>query len=201
VPTAQIHVDLETLGIRATSQILSIGAVLGDDTQFYREVDAYSYDPKDFTIDDSTLAWWESQGGFIPSIELTTPMQAISDFARWVSDIAESHDAIEIWANSPSFDCAILHHHFKTFTINAPWQFWQERDVRTIKAAGRALNLRLKEKKNPHNALKDAQNQKYLVDQFYATIGDYVDTVRDLRLQGKLDEQEIRVELHSPDGV
>lgn len=197
---AQIHVDLETLGVRHTSQILSIGAVHGANT-FYREIDAYQYNPNEFTEDASTLEWWVKQGGFIPTQDLVSPMQAVSSFAQWVLAIREQHNDIEVWANSPTFDCAILRHHFKIFSLSCPWEFWSERDVRTVKGVAKALNMNITAPKNPHNALKDAKNQQAMVASFYETVADYITTIRELRLQGKLNEQEICMELHSPDGV
>lgn len=197
---AQIHVDLETLGVKHTSQILSIGAVHGTDT-FYREVDTSQYVSEDFTTCDSTLKWWDSRGGFTPSQDLVSPADAVAYFCKWVARIMDEHEDVEIWANSPSFDCAILRHHLAKTHLSCPWAFWQERDVRTIKNAAKALGVAIRTKKNPHNALKDAQNQQMLVRSFYTTVGESIGMIRNLRLQGKLDEQEIRVELHSADRV
>lgn len=197
---AQIHLDLETLGVKHTSQILSIGAVHGTDT-FYREIDAYQYNPDDFTMCDSTIKWWTERGGFIPSQDLVSPADAVAYFCKWVARIMDTHEDVEIWANSPTFDCAILRYHMSKLHLSCPWNFWQERDVRTIKNAAKALGVALRTKKNPHNALKDAQNQQMLVRSFYLTVGESVGLIRDLKLQGKLNEQEIRVELHGPDGI
>lgn len=197
---AQIHLDLETLGVKHTSQILSIGAVHGTDI-FYREIDAYQYNPDDFTMCDSTIKWWTARGGFIPSQDLESPANAIAQFAGWVADITDSDPDTEIWANSPTFDCAILRYHMSKLHISCPWNFWQERDVRTIKNAAKALGIPLRGAPNPHNALKDARNQAELVHSFYFTVGESVGLIRDLKLQGKLNEQEIRVELHGTDGI
>jgi len=200
MPPVQIHIDLETLGIRATSQILSIGACCNDN-HFYREIDLSHYDDN-FTTDESTAKWWHDRGGFQPTVESVSPHKALTALGHWITDQLErGQDEFEVWANSPSFDCAILRHHYSQYSLFCPWAFWQERDVRTIKNAARTLRIPLNTKPNPHNALQDALNQQALVNRFYSAVAGYVDTARQSQLAGGSDGKEIRMELHSPDRV
>ena len=64
---------------------------------------------------------------------LNNPMKL--SFALYnLGDWMESCDAMncQIWANSPSFDCVILKNAFNACGINLPWNYWNERDCRTL---------------------------------------------------------------------
>jgi hypothetical protein len=177
----QIHLDLETLDTAHTAQILSIGACYGAKT-FYAEVDTKQYDPVKFTFSQATNDWWKKQGGFKPSVETQTPYEAVFMLATWIEDIqANVKDPLEIWANAPSFDCAILKYHFTYMNIECPWRFFMERDVRTVKALATQMHLNIRTFKNPHNALQDAMNQQKYVDSVYMTLADQLHSKRDMK--------------------
>lgn len=184
----QLHFDLETMDTRHSARILSIGAALGTET-FYEEVDQSSYGTAElaFTTSNETAAWWDEQGGFQPTKEAITCGQMTHKFALWVHEVTGELETFEVWANSPSFDCKMMFHHFKFFSIANPWQFWQERDVRTIKALYRSLNLNIANYKNPHHALIDAQNQQKMVDSVYMTLGGMCEQVNNLSDNRPLD--------------
>lgn len=178
----QLHIDLETMGVRPSSQILSIGAVFGDD-EFYVELDTswYASRPADFTVDTSTQEWWMRRGGFTPTQDsLVSPMEACTTFARWVTDVTAKVSDFTVWANSPSFDCNILNHHFRTYLINQPWKFYQERDVRTIKRLSEEMRLHVRIPENPHNALQDAKNQRSVVSSVYQTLAADLERARSI---------------------
>ena len=181
----QCHVDLETLDTRETSRILSIGAVFNDE-KFYVEIDQSLY-PTDspFTESKSTKEWWASQGGFHPTLEtLTSPYEATMKFHRWLSNQTQQLSDWEIWANSPSFDCAMLRYHMQFFNTRPCWNFWQERDVRTAKAIAKAMKLPIRSPQNPHHALQDAANQRVYVEQVYNILAQSVQTAREANYHG-----------------
>ena len=72
-PGNQVMIDLETLGTKPNSVMLTIGALRfnpwGDDSEkqltemdtFYRRVEVESYEGLDHNIDDATLEWWGNQ--------------------------------------------------------------------------------------------------------------------------------------------
>ena len=167
----QIHFDLETLDTAHTAQILSIGAVWGAKT-FYVEIDTTLYDATRFTYSAETTLWWRKQGGFKPSVELRQPYEAILMFAEWILEVQGDKPPMEIWANSPAFDCAIMKYHFSYMDIEQPWKFFMERDVRTAKALATTMRLNIRTFKNPHNALQDALNQQKYVDSVYMTLAE-----------------------------
>lgn len=159
----QVHVDLETLDIESTAKVLSIGAVFLED-RFYCEISQGDYPEATFTESKSTRDWWDKQGGFIPTVEALTPEQAIRSFVVWFNLVTEDLDDVQVWANSPSFDCAILAVHCQFYNVRLPWRYYQEQDVRTMKRLADSLKLGIKMSKNDHNALRDAQNQRNFVE-------------------------------------
>ena len=177
----QIHLDLETLDTAHTAQILSIGACYGAKT-FYVEVNTNEYNPVHFTFSQATTEWWQKKGGFKASVELRTPYEALVRLALWIEDIQSNvKEPLEIWANSPSFDCAILKYHFAYMNIECPWPFYMERDVRTVKALATQMHLNIRTFKNPHNALEDALNQQKYVDSVYMTLVDQLHSNRAMK--------------------
>jgi len=176
----QVHIDLETLDTKHTAKILSIGAVCGQE-QFYTEIALDHYpETGHFTISDSTVKWWDEQGGFQPSTVPQSPHEAVTSFVRWFDRQDIDSKKLEVWANSPSFDCAILHNHFNYYSVNHPWRFYHERDVRTIKSLATAMRLNIRPYKNPHNALEDAKNQQRFVNSVYQTLAQQCQTANEL---------------------
>lgn len=196
----QLHVDLETLDTEHTAKILSIGAVMGTET-FYCEVAQGEYPDMIFTESKETREWWDGQGGFTPSVEADSPSQCIHSFAVFCGRVMANENDVEVWANSPSFDCDILAHHFKYYGINQPWKFYQEQDVRTIKRLARRLKLGVDMKANDHNALRDAQNQQRFVDRVTMKLANLCDVARThLESSYELDEMEREFGQGTPDG-
>jgi len=168
----QIHIDLETMDTKPSARILSIGAICGT-REFYAEIDQSLYDDR-FTESKGTKDWWAGQGGFIPTVTPQSPFEAVSALSTFISsvrnDVVSPVNNLEVWANSPSFDCTILSYHYHVFSIGQPWKFYEERDVRTVKAFATQMRLHLRPYKNPHHALEDARNQQMMVDSFYMTM-------------------------------
>lgn len=190
----QVHVDLETMDTEHTAKVLSIGAVCGTET-FYCEIAQGEYPEIVFTESKETREWWDRQGGFVPTVESVSPSQAIHSFAVWFNRVTHDVDSVEVWANSPSFDCDILTHHFKYYGINQPWMFWQEQDVRTIKQLSRRLKLSVDMRKNDHNALRDAQNQQRFVDRVTMTLIEFASLAR-VQLENSYELSEVEAELN-----
>jgi len=183
----QIHIDLETMGVRPTSQILSIGAITSDGKELYVEVDTSLYN-NEFTTDDSTVLWWQKRGGFVPTTEnLMSPMTAIHRLVTWMQEVTADSDDFEVWAKSPAFDCVILQYHMRRFSLKCPWRHWQERDVRTVQAIGEELRIRMpRPRETAHHALQDAKDQMALVGTVQATLRAQAQQVRDLAFVGDI---------------
>ena len=156
--TDRIMVDIETLGTDPGAAIASIGAVRFDadgvGEEFSRSVDLTTAQAAGLSIDAETLSWWFNQSAaaraeLFGGDDLEGAMRAFRAFV---------HEADEIWANSPAFDCVILAEAFEAVDVSCPWEFWQERDYRTVKAlADEWPNADVDGVE--HNAADDARHQ------------------------------------------
>ena len=155
----KIMIDLETLGTKPNSVILSIGAVAFDENGFYDEfyvnVDLQSSIHYGFDIDASTVYWWlkqDKKAGEVLGEDKEIFGTALGKFINFI----KLHESDEIWANSPSFDLVMIKNCFSKLGIDDQWGFWLERDFRTF------LSLTNADRVYPaiaHNALEDAKAQ------------------------------------------
>lgn len=156
----RLMIDIETLGTKADALILSIAAVWFDCTgtgaEFYR---AISLEQNGRSIDAATVIWWMKQNHAARDamlIEARFPIeQALLEFAIF----AEGAD--EYWCKGPSFDFPILDTALESMHIDRPWaEFWRQRDLRTLIAAGRMAGHEYQGRKPAsHHALDDARQQ------------------------------------------
>lgn len=153
-------VDLETLGIRPTSKIISIGAVIFDtdgltikDT-FYRNIKKASFEnTKAFTEDASTALWWSQQSKESKAIlneNQVMLVDALIDLKNWLPS------GIRVWGNGAAFDNAILSHAYAINRIPVPWAFANDRCYRTIRNQYKDVPYD-KFEGIPHYALDDAK--------------------------------------------
>lgn len=157
-------VDIETLGTKPGSVILSIGACRFDDTgigeRFYRPIDVFDSLMHGLTVDQATVGWWrlqsaEARGALAPG----QPLAATLD--EFVSFIGAKNDAERntlVWAKGPDFDLVLLEAAYALLPgRKKPWSYRTARDVRTI--------LALATPTEPvaagviHHALHDAEKQ------------------------------------------
>lgn len=158
-PYPDLMVDIETLSTRPNAAIISIAAVpFNKDTgqysaeQFYEEIGGDLY-PTTFHINPKTIAWWDKQP--VPRPTGTEhPEGSLNRFRNYLL----KHHPIYIWANSPSFDLIILKEAFSNYQIEWPHEFWNERDVRTLRALSNIPKF-----KPTHNAIQDCLLQIHVV--------------------------------------
>jgi DNA polymerase III epsilon subunit-like protein len=170
-----ISIDLETASTRANAAIASIGAVrfdprgnwLGDTLHIH--VSLRNCQHHGLAIDADTFIWWLMQGedarvalfaGQTDAAPLITALEALGDF------IENTGEAPEIWVNGASFDLPILASAYRAADLRQPWRYWQERDLRTIKALNQGA--RLERQGTHHNALDDACHQARLIQHILA---------------------------------
>lgn len=174
-----VMVDIETLGIRPTSKMLSIGACrfslnsvsalnnLREDA-FYANIDITEYDNlPEFTEDSSTIEWWSKQSDAAVNA-LNENQQSIGKALMGFTGWLKASPVELIWANSPSFDLAILSHHFQVFKVPRPWAYYIERDVRTLVWAAKFIKnfvpaVSYGASLTEHNALDDAIAQTLML--------------------------------------
>lgn len=158
-PYPDLMVDIETLSTRPNAAILSIAAVpfnpqtgAYSPDQFYEEIGGDLY-PSEFHVDPKTVAWWDRQPTPRPSGN-EYPDGALQRFQQYLTQTQPTY----LWANSPSFDLVILKEAFRFYNIVWPHDFWNERDVRTIRALGNTPKF-----KPTHNAIQDCLLQIHAV--------------------------------------
>lgn len=136
-----IMLDLETCGVRATSAIISIGATLMNlktlqtERYFYKAVDMDSSRAHKMTVDPGTMLWWQEQSDEAKKVfsdpERVTLPTALFEFSEFIGDKSET---IKVFGNGSDFDNAILAYAYSCCDIKAPWEFYNSRCYRTIKA-------------------------------------------------------------------
>ena len=168
--TPAISIDIETLSTRADAAIASIGACrfdphgdwIGD--IFHVHVSLTNCQRHGLAIDAGTVLWWLNQGddarrtliaGQEDAAPLITALDAFADFIRG------SGAEPDIWVNGASFDLPILAHAYRVTGMPTPWHFWQERDLRTLKALNKGA--RIERAGIHHTALDDAVHQARLI--------------------------------------
>lgn len=168
----RICVDLETLGTRPGSIIISIGATKFDENgpygePFYMRIDMQSCVDAGLLIDVDTVKWWMKQSDEAraefqkESVELG---YALTKFAVWCdNEEAKERDNcncanIELWGNGANFDNSLLKAAYDKIGMEAPWEFWNDRCYRTLKAMYPHIKMP-KRTGTHHNALDDAISQ------------------------------------------
>lgn len=166
-----LMIDIETLDVRDSATILTIGAQGFDlwsdrltDVTFYTRLDLESQPTR--TIDDGTVEWWGKQSPEAQEEALGDGNRIlITDALTQLSKIAWKHQ--RIWANGTTFDITILEHAMAQCGVNVPWKYWQVMDARTLyKLAPEVGKLT-----NNHNALADCVNQIDLLQKVIKHLG------------------------------
>lgn len=155
-----VMVDLETLGIRTTSVVLSIGAIDRMGNKWYRKLCPRAIQQQiddGRTVDFSSLSWWMDQneqakkeafgyGDTQQRVEHT-----LEDFARWLPLDCK------IWGYGAAFDNAILRSLFNQYDLPC-WDFHDDRCHRTMLSLAPQGFTRTVPVV-AHNALSDAEAQ------------------------------------------
>lgn len=140
--TLNVMADLETLGVDATSVVLSIALVpFGAG---WISTDRFVYRPKvedqlkaGATITESTLFWWLTQSNDVRLAEADAVRTDSSIVARQIiSDLLfvfEGDCSVVLWGNGASFDNVILREFFNRCGILPPWSGRDNLCYRTIK--------------------------------------------------------------------
>jgi hypothetical protein len=180
----QLMIDIETLGKKPGCSVLSIGVVVFDlqsdeiYDQLYVEINRASSREFRLKEDRDTLEWWSKQGeeaqALLARCNTLDNSETMADAINLLTNFLSKH-SYDIWANSPSFDLAILAHLYDLLFIDVPWPFYKERDCRTIVALGREFGIHAK-KDVPfegvaHNALDDALHQAKYVSVIFRDLG------------------------------
>lgn len=153
-PIDYVHVmvDLETMGKKHNAPIVAIGAVVFDPAtgsigeSFYKVVCLESSVNWGAVIDPSTVIWWLKQSSEARSAIVNDdaiPLQdALLQFREFVSDnVAGGSKKAQVWGNGASFDNSILRSSYDCIAEDYPWEYWNDRDVRTMVELGQAISF------------------------------------------------------------
>ncbi|MGK8150788.1 3'-5' exoribonuclease domain-containing protein [Klebsiella variicola] len=186
-PIDYVHVmvDLETMGKKHNAPIVAIGAVVFDPAtgsigeSFYKVVCLESSVNWGAVIDPSTVIWWLKQSSearsAIVNDDAIPLLDALLQFREFVSDnVAGGSKKAQLWGNGASFDNSILRSSYDCIAEDYPWEYWNDRDVRTMVELGQAIGFDPKTtipfEGDRHNALADAIHQARYVSAIWERI-------------------------------
>ena len=174
--TPSLMLDLESMSTRHDAAIVSIGAAIFDPyipgeigATFETTIAMASNTELGRHIDPGTVQWWLTQSKTAQEALLGGDQyqlkHALTLFRAWVIE----QNVQRVYANSPSFDCVILRSAFDAAGLRTPWQYWAERDVRTLKDLAQDANGELPnfETGVAHKALDDCLKQIAIVQTAY----------------------------------
>jgi hypothetical protein len=157
-----VMLDIETMGTTCTAAIISIGAVffdkdLGLGSTFYSQISLDSAIRSGMTVDGSTIMWWmereeAARKAFFNNIKARALDDALLDFTAFIGMYG---NAPHIWGNGSDFDNVIIHSACRLLGKNRPWEYYKNRDFRTLKSLYRDIPSPVKTG-TEHNALDDA---------------------------------------------
>ena len=161
-----VMLDLETMGNGPNAAIVAIGAVAFDieagtiGSKFYKLVDLTTAVQCGGVMDAETVMWWVKQGeGARLGLVADAAMHirgALDAFADWLATTANGAQP-RVWGNGAAFDNVILASAYRNAGKTVPWQHWNDRCYRTIKAQFPAIKLQ--RVGTHHIAVDDAQSQ------------------------------------------
>lgn len=137
-----IMLDLETLGTKPGSVVLSIGATTFNDKHgltgehFHVHLSLAAQVDAGLTIDPGTVLWWLGQETnaqkaiAMGQLAAQSPEAALASFSCWYSQ--QGGDAL--WGNGSDFDLPLLAAVYHAFGMTPPWKYNAGRCCRTVMA-------------------------------------------------------------------
>lgn len=173
-----LMLDIETMGTKSFSAIVSIAAVpfnlqTGEvsDKFFYQIVDLQSCLDLNLRINAETLYWWMSEKitqearNHISDKSHRKPLKEVLElFARFYAENMATSNA-SAWGNSAKFDLGIMENCYNVARLSPPWNTWKEKCVRTVSDLyGEEIKKTTKFEGVKHYPVDDCKHQiKYLV--------------------------------------
>ncbi len=180
-----VMVDIETMGNGNNAAIMSIGACYFDPLTgeigetFHQEVNLQSSVDAGCELDASTVVWWMGQSDEARAkFKRNHRSRGLSDVVTDFMLFAKGRANTQVWGNGATFDNVIIKNAAEKCNITVTWQFWNDRDVRTIVELGKVIGIDPKRDVPfdgvAHDALDDAKHQaKYVSIIWQALVGQY----------------------------
>jgi DNA polymerase III epsilon subunit-like protein len=172
-----LMLDLETMGNKSNSAIVSIGAVQFDletgelGKVFYSGVNLKSCLDIGLKINPDTLYWWLTQNeqARLAVAKGGPDLDTVLDrFNSFLFDISEENiKNLYLWGNSARFDLGIFEDAYIACNTKVRWDFRKERDVRTLVSFIPEIKSRVQSENTgvEHNPIDDCKLQiKYCVE-------------------------------------
>jgi hypothetical protein len=182
----EVMLDLETLGTKPGCPVLSIGAVFFNrqtgllGAEFYCAIYSKDQAARGLVASADTIAWWKEQSAEARTViqlagKLATSTRmplALDQFTAFLESSKGGIKNVKIWGNGSDFDQPILSKCFDVVGMKQPWEFWNNRCFRTMKAMLPKPVVAAKRIGVYHNALDDAKTQAvYLLEALKASAG------------------------------
>lgn len=174
-PYNHVSVDVESLDVRPTAAILSIGAVLFNEDglckeQFYLPVQADSCWDFGLTSSASTRKFWAKQSEEARSV-FTDPNAvpldvALTAYGNWIKKYGGGAKDMVSWSCGSNFDHPILSNAYAATGVRSPTLFYRERCYRTVKDMFPEIQMERESgnKEASHLSIVDAREQaKHLI--------------------------------------
>jgi hypothetical protein len=155
-----LMIDIEGLADTPDSAPAEIALLFFDRDNRNRPFTRFTYEPKPldaihlgFNVTPGTLKWWDEKGLTI-DVNHGEPLHEVLD--EITRDIANfGKPGLRVWSRGNAYDLAILRLAFTRTGRKLPWDYWNDRDVRTWLEGCQFKSPR----KNNHDAAQDAENQ------------------------------------------
>lgn len=162
-----LMIDLETMGVKPDSAIVSIGACKFDMKNgsildsFYQAISLVDSVKQGRSMCPETILWWMTQGQDAREALMSNTTSLKHALTRFQLFVKGQEDGI-VWANDPDFDCVILRENMESVGLMYPFKFWNHRSLRTAKHLSHPngdFPSFHHENSTAHNALDDAVKQ------------------------------------------
>ena len=173
-----IMIDIETMGNESNSAILSIGAVefnisTGETgKEFDINVSLKSCLDAGLIVNADTVMWWMEQSDNarkkITDGEHITLQGALDKFSEYIKNCGGKQ--CQVWGNSARFDLGILSDAYSKIFKNIPWDFRNERCVRTLVSFYPEIKNMTKFNGTAHDAIYDCHHQIKYCSEIYRKI-------------------------------
>lgn len=156
----KLMIDCETLDIGERPVLLSIGAVVFDDTQIFEyfqiDIDIENSKKHGFTVSQSTLDWWNEQDPIAKNMAFSGKEKidlALQKLVEFYSD----NGCDEIWSKGALADIRWINNALDHFGIERPWKYYKEFCFRTLLKSSPRFEIPFAGIQ--HNALDDVIHQ------------------------------------------
>lgn len=178
-----VMIDLETMGTKSKSLIVSIGAVFFDintgeqGETFHQFIEMQDSIDCGLVVTGDTFKWWlqrndDARYKLVEGLDDAAPLrQVLHNFIGFITSNIEIDD-IRPWGNGASFDISLLEDAYEQIMVPAPWRFYNVMDCRTMEMAASHLVTRksIPRQGTHHSALDDAKYQATYISAMYQAV-------------------------------